>query len=73
MEFDGGRTLWERELRASVENRANQIIGQLSTGNGVASIEDYRRLTGYVAAFTEVLDMLDAVRAKLIRQEGNRS
>ncbi len=73
MNFDHGRTLLERELRAAIESRANQIIGQLSTGNGVTSIEDYRRLTGYVAAFTEVLEMLDAVRVKLQKQEGNRS
>jgi hypothetical protein len=72
MNFDHNKTLWERELRSSVEKRCGEIIQQLSTGSGVTSIEDYRRLTGYVAAFAEVLEMLDAVRTKLTKQESSR-
>jgi hypothetical protein len=72
MTFDSRSTLIERELRAAVEKRCNEVVAQLSTGSGVTSFEDYRRLTGYVGAFTEVVQMIDEVRAKISKQEGSR-
>ena len=70
MQLEFNRTLIEREIRSDVEKRLSEIIEQISKGNGVETLADYRKLTGYVAAFTEVLSILDAVRARISKQEG---
>lgn len=72
MNFEYQSTLLERELRTTVEERMAEIVRQLSTGDGVKSFEDYRRLTGYVAAFTEMLGMMDLVRERLTKKEAGR-
>lgn len=69
MNFDGHLTRLERELRSAIEARRDEIATQLVSGNAVADFADYRRLTGYVAAFSETLSIMDEVRARLMKVE----
>lgn len=62
-------THFERELRSEIEKRRDEIAVQIVSGNGVADFADYRRLTAYVAAFEEALQIMGAVRARLIKPQ----
>lgn len=73
MNFEHQRPLLEREIASDIERRRLEIIEQIITGRGVETFEDYRRLTGYVAAFDEVFGILENVRSRLNKQEGRTS
>ena len=68
--FQYNGVLIEREIRAAVEGRLAEIVEQLSNGTGISSMEDYRNMVGYVSAFREVLEIVDDVRARIVKKEG---
>lgn len=65
MNFDYVTPIFERELRKEIERRQSELLEQLSTGANVNSFEDYRKLTGYVSAFKEVMDLMVTVRDQI--------
>ncbi len=69
MDFGYNSTLFERELRSAIEKRRDEIAVQIVSGSGISDFTGYRHLGGYVAAFEEVLQMADAIRAKLLKPQ----
>ena len=69
MEFGYNATLFEREMRSAIEKRRDEFAIQVVSGAGVTDFADYRRLTAYVAAFEEALQLMDEVRARLMKPQ----
>lgn len=71
MNFDYNLSLFERELRHAITTRKSEIIEQLAKGS-FSTLEDARRLNGFIAAFDEALIMMETVRDQIHRKEGER-
>lgn len=68
MDYGQHVTAFERELRLAITSARDEIAVKIVTRAGVSSFEQYHNLAGYVAAYEEALQMMDEVRARLMKK-----
>lgn len=68
MEYIYNSTAFERELRLEIEKRRNEYAAQVVSSSGINDFSDYRRVTAYVAALDEALQIMNGVRDRLLQK-----
>jgi hypothetical protein len=68
VEYGYNSTAFERELRLAIEKARDEISVQVVHRSGVSSFDDYQHLTGYVAAYEQALQLMDEVKARLMKK-----
>ena len=56
-------------MRSTLEKRLAELTEQLCTGADVGDYSSYRHMTGFVRAYTEVLELMSSVRERLNKLE----